>query len=83
MRLTKVQKALKAKGIDYNYEEAYGCGEITFTHNGKWYMVAEFTGNRGKTPIGICTNLPCFNKWASPTQTQIVECIAKSFTGVE
>ena len=56
MRLTKVQKALKAKDIEYSYKEEKGCGQIDFIFNDKLYMVHEVTGNRGNTPIGLYTN---------------------------
>lgn len=75
MRLTKVQKALKAKNIEYKYEEKHGCGEIGIKHNGRYYMIDEITGNHGRTPIGIFTNLPGFDKWARPTQQDIVKYI--------
>lgn len=53
MRLTKIQRHLKKLGVDYTYSENYGCGEITFEHNGKRYRIAEITGNRGNTVIGV------------------------------
>lgn len=53
MRLTKIQKHLKKLGVDYTYSENYGCGEITFEHNGKNHHIAEITGNKGNTIVGV------------------------------
>ena len=53
MKLTKIQKHLKKLEVDYTYSENYGCGEITFEHNGKNYHISEVTGNKGNTIIGV------------------------------
>ena len=42
MRLELVQKALKEKGIPYNYTEEDGCGSIDFLFRGIPYHVWEF-----------------------------------------
>lgn len=45
MRLELVQKALKEKGIPYNYTEEDGCGSIDFLFRGIPYHVWEFEDN--------------------------------------
>ena len=45
MRLELGQKALKEKGIPYNYTEEDGCGSIDFLFRGIPYHVWEFEDN--------------------------------------
>jgi hypothetical protein len=75
MRLTKVQKALKEAGISYEYRETKGCGEITFEHEGKRYMVDEITGNHGNKPSGLYTSIHNWGRYCN--QTRIAEAILK------
>lgn len=56
MRLTKIQKVLRKKGIDFRYSESYGTGDIDFNYAGSHYSVSEYTGNHGDTVAGILTN---------------------------
>ncbi|MDD4779187.1 MAG: hypothetical protein PHT02_01095 [Tissierellia bacterium] len=65
MRLTKIQKALKEMNIEYRYEENNRCGEIRFEKNNKIFMIEEYVGNNGKTPIGIYTNINKIGQYGS------------------
>lgn len=56
MRLIKIQKLLKEKLVQYNYDEKHGCADINFTFKESFYSISEYTGNRGNTPIGLLTN---------------------------
>ncbi len=79
MRLTKVQKALKQTGILYDYREVLDNGEIFgqifFRYNNKNYMVDEITGNNGRKPSGVYTNIQ--NRRDAWNQTKIAEAILK------
>ncbi len=55
MRLEKVQKKLREKGIAFGYTEEDGCGSIDFEHRGLTYHIWEFSD--GGEPCGAETNI--------------------------
>lgn len=77
MRLTKIIKALKQRGIFYEYTEKTYHGnvfaEVRFRYGDKKYSVDEISSNSGNKPMGIFTNLNNFE--SSCTQSVVADYI--------
>lgn len=55
MRLEKIQRVLKEKGMEYAYNEEDGCGSLDFLYRGIPYHIWEFAD--GKEACGVETNI--------------------------